>query len=333
MKAAVIGAGFCGLAVAWHLLQRFSSQSDFSLTLFDSRGIGQGTSGIAAGLLHPFSGAHAKLNWRGIEGMQATQELLETASLALGRPVAAKNQGILRLALTAEQQSDFQLSAKLNPESIQWLDAHSCQKLAPGSTFAPGLWIKEGLTVYSSLYLQGLWQACAGRGALFENRSVDSLHKLGKEGYDLTIVATGAETPQIEEFASLPLKVVKGQVLELAWPHDTLPLSCSLNSQIYLLMGEKGLSCLAGSTYEKEFLDARPDLETAKKEILPKLYALFPPLEGAAILNCSAGLRAVGPQHRPLIKQISPAQWIITGMGSKGLLYHALFAKELVESI
>lgn len=331
MKVAVLGAGFCGLAVTWHLLQRFSSSADFHVTLFDSRGIGQGTSGIAAGLLHPFSGAHAKLNWRGIEGVQATQELLNIASLALGRPITVKNDGILRLALTDLQKSDFQLCAKLHPASTEWLDAPSCQALAPGSAFAPGLWIKEGLVVHSALYLHGLWQACAEKGAFFEKRSIDSLRQM--EGFDLTIVTAGAESLRIAELTSLPLRIVKGQVLELAWPKDIAPLTCSLNSQIYLLMTESGRSCLAGATYEKGFQDANIDLDAAKSEILPKLYELYPPLTDAPILNCYAGLRAVGPQHRPLIKQISPSQWLLTGMGSKGLLYHALFAKELVESI
>lgn len=56
-------------------------------------------------------------------------------------------------------------------------------------------------------------------------------------------------------------------------------------------------------------------------------------MKNASIANCYAGVRAVTPQHRPLIQRLSSSQWILIGMGSKGLLYHALFAKELVANI
>jgi glycine/D-amino acid oxidase-like deaminating enzyme len=331
MEVAIIGAGFCGLAVAWHLINHDPSFPNLKVHLFDSKGIGQGASGIAAGLLHPFAGAHAKLNWRGQEGFQTTQDLLNIASKALGHPVTANNQGILRLALNQEQEQDFQLCADRYPLDAQWLDASACQALAPGCVQAPGLWIKNGLTIYSSAYLQGLWRACAERGVKLEKRKIHALNEL--QNYDLTIVTAGAETLQLLELASLPLTLVKGQVLEFSWPRNRAPLACALNSHVYMLMTETRTSCLVGATYEKGHQKALVDLEIAEREILPKAYELFPPLKEASLLNCYAGMRAVAPQHRPIIEQLSSSQWILTGMGSKGLLYHALFAKELIENI
>ncbi len=328
---AIIGAGFCGLALAWYLLNHQPSFPHLKVCLFDSKGIGQGASGIAAGLLHPYAGAHAKLNWRGQEGFQATQELLKVASNAIGRPVTAKKPGILRLALNEEQHIDFQRCAERYPNDVQWMDASLCQELAPGCAPVPGLWIKPGLTIYSSHYLQGLWKACVMQGAQFEQRKISSLEET--KDFDLTIIATGADTLQLPEISHLPLSRVKGQVLELAWPPHVNPLKCPLNSHVYLLMTENNTSCLVGATYEKGFQDAVVDLEAAQKEILPKAFELFPPLKQASILNCYTGMRAVTSQHRPLIQRLSSSHWILTGMGSKGLLYHALFAKELVEMI
>lgn len=329
MDIAIIGAGFCGLAVAWHLIH---SQLPYSkIYLFDSKGIGEGASGIAAGLLHPYTGAHAKLNWRGMEGFEATQKLLEAAKRSLGKSVYAENQGILRLALTAEQQSDFQQSAQKYSTDNKWLDRESCQKLVPGCAPFPGLWIPKGLTIYTKLYLQGLWQACQNQGVEFERRHISSLKEMKK--FDRTIVTAGAETALFPELASLPIGIVKGQVLELAWPQGHPPLSCSLNSHIYIAMTADQSSCLVGATYERDNRENKVDFKRASEEILPRAYELFPPLTHQPILACYAGLRATSPQHRPLIKRLSASEWVLTGMGSKGLLYHALYAEELVRQI
>lgn len=328
MDIAIIGAGFSGLAVAWHALRLFP---EAKITLFDSLEIGKGTSGIAAGLLHPFSGAHAKLNWRGIEGYNATSELLAIAENALQQSVTANTKGILRLALREEQLSDFKLCADKHPEEVQWLSAAICQEKAPGCAEAPGIWIKNGVTVYSALYLQGLWLACQKKGMKFEQRMIHSLKEL--EHFDITIAAAGAGLLSLPETASLPLHLVKGQILELAWPEAFEPLDSPLNSRAYLLMTPSKTSCLVGATFEKGFDRAVIDLEAAKRELLPKATELFPPLKEASIINCQSGMRVAAPQHRPLIQRLSSRQWILTGLGSKGLLYHALFARELVERI
>lgn len=329
MKIAIIGAGFCGLAIAWYLLH--SPFAKAKIYLFDSKEIGTGTSGIAAGLLHPYAGAHAKLNWKGHEGFQATKELIEVASLALGQSVVAKEKGILRLALNEKQLLDFQQCAERFSEDTEWIEADICQQIAPGCAYAPGLWVKKSLTIYSSLYLQGLWKACAQQGVKMEQRHISSLKEMGD--FDITIVAAGAETIKFPELTFLPLKLVKGQVLELTWPQNQAPLTCALNSHIYLLMTLSRHSCLIGATYEKGHDEAYIDLDVAKKELIPKAIALFPPLKESIIMNCYTGMRAVTPQHLPLIQRLSSSQWILTGMGSKGLLYHALFAKELVQKI
>lgn len=331
MNIAIIGAGFCGLAVAWHLLNHKPLLPNLTIHLFDSKGIGQGASGIAAGLLHPFAGAHAKLNWKGFEGIQATQELLKVASSALGRPVTANDQGILRLALNDEQREDFQRCAARYPNETQWLDISACQALVPGCIEAPGLWIKQGMTIYTSAYLQGLWQACLQQGVQFKQCLIKSLKET--EHFDYTIATAGAESLQLPELATLPVHMVKGQILEFAWPSHWKPLACALNSHVYILMTENHASCLVGATYEKGFQQGEVDLERAQQEILPKAFELFPALKQTTLRKGYAGMRAVAPQHRPLLLRLSPSQWVLTGMGSKGLLYHALFAKELVNQL
>jgi len=92
-------------------------------------------------------------------------------------------------------------------------------------------------------------------------------------------------------------------------------------------------TCLVGASYEKNFENAAVDLKTALQEILPKALHILPALGDSQIVKVYAGLRAVSPTHLPFFKQVHNNSWILTGMGSKGLLYHALMARELVETI
>lgn len=69
---AVVGAGFAGLATAYHLAA-FGSD----VTIFDPSEVGTGgASSVAAGLLHPLT-PRGKLIWKGEEGFVAAKELIE----------------------------------------------------------------------------------------------------------------------------------------------------------------------------------------------------------------------------------------------------------------
>ena len=117
-RIAVIGGGFAGLAVSWHLLAAARQQGTaMQLQLFDAVGLGAGGSGAAAGLLHPYtprgkvgaegsSGptylmkalAHGlplgtarihplcppprQMLWQGLEAFEAAAELLQAAEAA-----------------------------------------------------------------------------------------------------------------------------------------------------------------------------------------------------------------------------------------------------------
>ena len=193
---------------------------------------------------------------------------------------------------------------------------------------APGIFLDQGMVVDCSKYLEGLWKAVAERGVEWVETKISSLKEL--EAFDLVIVAAGAASQTLPELAALPLRAMKGQLLECAWPDATPLLPHPVYSQCYLLMSGSQKRCIAGATFERDYVHAGPDLEIACAEILPKIQAFFPSLKREHILKCRAGLRSTTPNHLPLIKQISKNCWVLAGMGSKGLLYHALYAKELV---
>lgn len=324
MKIAILGTGFAGLATAWHLLQK-----GVSVTLFDPTGIGGQASSVSAGLLHTYVGLHAKYNLHGREGYEETDALLHVAEKALGKPVCSRS-GLLRPALTEEQRLDYRLCAEKHADT-EWLSAEQAQLMVPCVAPCPALWIKSAITVYPELYLAGLWKACSELGARWEQRSVTQLAELN--AYDAIILATGPQTLAFPEAQGAKLHLLKGQILELSWPPSLAPLSMPVNSQAYIVMHRNHTSCIIGTTYERTFTSPEPDPEYAVAEILPKATACIPALAEAQVLGCRAGIRVAGPGHLPVVRQVAPKIWLYSGLGSKGLLYHALYARKLVQEL
>lgn len=82
LRYAVLGAGFAGLSVAYHLLKQSPKDSNLRIDIFDEVGIGGGASGVSGGLLHPYS-PKAKLLWRAAECWDEALRLLTVAEAAL----------------------------------------------------------------------------------------------------------------------------------------------------------------------------------------------------------------------------------------------------------
>jgi glycine/D-amino acid oxidase-like deaminating enzyme len=331
MRIAIIGAGFSGLATAWHLLHSKDLNPLPEIVVFDPLGIGEGTSGMAAGLMHPYAGAHSKLNRWGLEGMKESIHLLESASNSLGKPVADYC-GLLRIASTEAQKKDFENSSTLY-EDITWQDIDKCKSQVPGVISQPGIFIKSSITVHSKLYLEGLWFACQKKGAVIKKTLITNLDELEKIGFDIIVVAAGAWTKKIIQLVDIPVKAVKGQILEIEWPHDKATLPFPLNSHAYLAMDLNRTKCLVGATYERDFNSEGACREFAVQDIMPKAISIYPALYSFKILDCRAGLRASAPDHLPWLKRVNSKTWVITGMGSKGLLYHALYGKQCAKEI
>lgn len=325
MHIAIIGAGFCGLACAWHLAQN----GDHQIALFDAREIGQGASGVAAGLLHPYAGARANKSWRADEGMQATLKLLQIAEKAAKKKIY-KSQGLLRIAVTHSQEVDFYRCADLHSD-VHGRTANACQSAVDGLAPYPGIFIDTAITVDCLQYLQGLWSACAAVGLTFEQRSIKSISELN--AFDRIVITMGASSNVFPELAQIKITPVKGQVLELEWPEKLSPLPYPIASNAYLLMDPNKRSCITGATYERDFVNDQPDLNKAIAEIMPKVQTLFPMLDQSLVVGCRSGIRASTAGHRPLIKNIGNRLHVLTGMGSKGLLYHALFAEQLAKEM
>lgn len=334
MKIAIIGAGFAGLALCYYLLQFPTAQ----ITVFDSFDCKNSASSNSSGLLHSYAGAHCRRTWLAQEGMQKTGELITAVEKILNKQVANRS-GILRPALNSTQLEIFKNAATIYDDVI-WLSQEKCVEKIPYLNSLGGVFIANGMSIDSSEYVRGLRLACSLQGALFETKTIVDLEEIPE--YDVVVGCGGAFTGHLEAFKNLPLSIVKGQLIELAWPKNLTPLPCSLISNGYVTMSPpkeiSELSCFVGATYERNYKNEGCDVEVAEKELRPKIEALLPPLKDALLLSCRAGIRTFSPNNiSPIVGRLKStsrqALWTCTAFGSKGLLYHAYFAELLAHSI
>jgi glycine/D-amino acid oxidase-like deaminating enzyme len=294
MKIAIIGGGFAGLAVAAYLPQN-------DITLFDPGG--ESASGIAAGLLHKFAGMHAKKNPFADAALADSLELLNQTGAFTPSP-------ILRPALTDEQLAFYHKSFIANPE-LKFLE--NCADYEPLAPQKPGLLI-QGYIVNCPLYLEKLKKLLANK-VNFIKKKITTLCELSN--YDRVILTMGAE---IKSLADIEVTQVKGRLAEL----PPLPLLTPLSSHIYAIPGQDKL--VVGATYERG--EAKGSLEDL---LMPRLKDLIPSLSKFEPLLIREGARATTKDRLPIIKQIDKKTIAYAGLGSKGLLYHAYYAKKLVQ--
>lgn len=312
---AIIGAGFSGLAAAYYL-----SKKGHPITIYDPAPIGENASGISAGLLHYYTGPRASPPKDADLKLNSTVELLNASSLALGEPVFTKS-GLFRPALNEEQEANYRKRADEDPD-VRWMTADEVHKHCPTLRQLPGIWIHNGYRIDTKLYLKGLWSACESTGGKWVSKAISSVGELDE---DQVLVTTGA--CQIEETKDLPIHPIKGQILEIEW-ENTLPFPISAN--IYFVPGKSPNHCYIGGTFEHHFSSTLPDEKTAKELLMPKIGNLFPQINKISVLGVRAALRASTPDRLPILQKIDRRTTVLVGMGSKGLLNHAFYAKKLI---
>lgn len=190
------------------------------------------------------------------------------------------------------------------------LSAEEVIERNPGCAPIPGVLIEEAYVIDMAVYLSHLSQGL-------------TIHSTPEEWGDVTLWAIGAYSSEV--------KKVKGQKLLIKIKDHGL--TDPINAGCYIIPLPDSL--IVGATYERDNTDWHTDIEKTKSILFPKLKEVMPAFDESRIesIECFAGLRAVTPDHLPLIKQLDSKNWLFTGLGSKGLLYHALYAKILFNKI
>ncbi|KAL3566907.1 hypothetical protein D5086_032322 [Populus alba] len=326
LRYAVLGAGFAGLSVTWHLLKNSPKEKEMRIDIYDEVGIGGGASGISGGLLHPYS-PKAKLLWRGAECWKESLMLLNVAEAAAGLSgvddsddsFIVRRRGILRPAVNTKNLIVLTDNAQNYDAScrIETIDEDTAQKLVPKIhvPFNSAFYMPEAVNVHPLRYLQALFLACQnvvnesstsshGQKELYlHKKSVQNLLELEGE-YDAVIICLGAKADMLPELSGrLPLRTCRGVIAHLQLPAnireeypDHAP---SILSDAWLaIQGSRSL--YMGSTWEWKSRNSNPNVSVdeasrALQELLPKVSAFYPAIKDWTFTKANAGLRAMPP--------------------------------------
>ncbi len=312
--AVVIGGGIAGVCAAWAL------QARARITLLAPNGIGDGASGVAAGLLNPFMGRKANPTWRWSEALDATTDLLRLAG-ELESPT-----GLLRPATSPKQAQAFARQAERFPDDLEWLPTPASGTLVVrrGRAVDVAEMLQRAVAAMPDVTvradrLRGWHETQSGVAVETDG---DTLHA------DALVVAAGAAWTA--NVADEVLHGVKGQIALLDAP-DAVPTPIS--GGVYL--AQSGPHVIVGSTFEHDFDDLSVD-DAALVDLRDKAAQLVPSLRCARITGGRAGIRVTTPRSRlPLVGPITPLKrvWCLTGLGAKGLLMGPMVARMLADAV
>eukprot|EP00210_Caulerpa_lentillifera_P003704 g3537.t1 len=337
-RYAVIGAGFAGLA-----LRCSRSKQKTHVTLIDFIGVGGGASSVAAGLLHPY-------NPRGKARQEAFSEVREMLVVAEDvanrtnlRPLCSPG-GLLFEARSDQQLRSFrsvQDSAgiiKINQSrAMDYLPGLGTQRIQATDEFY-GLFIPQGLVINPIDYMKSLWIACQA-----SNECVTSLDEFrnNRGPFDAIVITAGAAIGCIQELTNkLPIRLCQGAIISLR-PCDKSSTAFngpSLLGPIYLA-GQGQDKVVVGATKEYGLSDSQAMQElirnahkswnedyinSVRSYLHQEGTAIWEPLSKWTFHELKTGVRALPPKTErgalPLMGHLDPDIWILTGLGSRGVL-------------
>jgi len=320
----IAGAGLGGMCAALWL----SESKNISLL----SGTKPAASAIAAGLVNPYAGQRVSKFWNSDTAYKDLLKMLTRAdALETYNPC-----GILRPAMNEDQASHFRVLSAENQDSITWIPPEKIQKEYPYISSAFGAIVTTGGILNTPKMLKCLLKFLTPRCTvlhedLAEWRENDSdITVRLKSGATLNakklILALGDGYTSFPELSSLNLHRTKGQIVHVRIPKSTrilLPVSG------YGYAVPMGRNLILGTTYEHAPHDLNPSKEGINK-ILSLTEKMIPLVRSAKIMNTSAGIRIGVPGTRlPMVGPLTRRVWILTGLGSKGLLLGSYIGRNL----
>ena len=346
MNVLVLGAGVIGAAVAHALARR-----DVAVTVLEMRAPGRGASWASAGLLAPYTEAHAEspLLPMGIRSLELFDEFVDVARQSSGLPLEYARTGTLEVAVTDDEVAHLAaMRTWLDRKGVpnQWFENSAPREFEPALSprVLAGLFISQHGFVSVPGLVSALMQGALNAGAVLESsvEAVDvtqqgdqvvveaSTHRYTA---DHVVVATGSWSGRIRvsDVPLVPVRPVRGQLLHLRWHAAPAPLRPVWSTACYTVPWSDG-TFLVGATVEEVGFD-ETTTASAIEQLRSAAVAVLPGATDAAMIEARAGLRPATLDGLPIIgaSQAAPRVMFATGHYRNGALLAPLTAS-LIES-
>jgi glycine oxidase len=344
---AVVGAGVIGTAVTYELVSRGAS-----VTLLDCRGAGLGSTQAAAGMLVPYlEGFGRPLLPLATMSLDMYDAFVDRVSRDAGIGIGYQRTGSLQVVTADQSLEELQhiaTEAHAAGHACELLDEKATHEAEPQLTpeASGALYMKSHGFVVTSDLCGALTAAAIKRGARVRvpARAMRVEHR--DNGFAIVldndtavtaqhvVVAAGSWSGQIqiEGIPPLPVRPIRGQLLQLA--SDAPPLKRIVwGPRCYLVPASKG-SILVGATVEDAGFDERTTV-AGVRDLLDSACDLVPHLWQATFVGARVGLRPVTADEMPIIGRSAKTPGLIyaTGHYRNGVLLAPLTARAVADLV
>ena len=343
---AVIGAGVIGGAITHELASRGAS-----VTLLDSRGVGLGATQASAGMLVPYlEGFGRPILPMAAESLAMYDAFLERVSGDSGIGIGYRRTGSLQVAKAGEPLDELQgiaVGARAAGLECELLDAGAAHDAEPQLTpdVLAALFIRSHGFVVAADLSSALLAAAITRGASV--RVPARAERIAPRGDCIevqldgdrviarhVVLAAGSWSGQIaiEGVPPIPVRPVRGQLLQLAWDGPALN-RIVWGSRCYLVPAAAG-TILVGATVEDAGFDERATV-AGVRDLLEAACDLVPHLRQAAFAGARVGLRPATVDEMPIIGRSVKIPGLVyaTGHYRNGVLLAPLTARAVADLV
>ncbi|HXE81479.1 MAG TPA: glycine oxidase ThiO [Vicinamibacterales bacterium] len=342
----IIGAGIIGCSAAEALTRRGAR-----VGIIDSRGVAGGATQASAGMLVPFSeGSHdAVLASLGARSLSLFEDLAARVANGSDSPPLFVRTGSLEAAMSEEEAGELRSrAAAIAAEGVpaRFLTGDEARAIEPRLTSAcvGALHVASHAFTPAAELTRALWNAASRAGASFIDARVQRVEGGSSEVRVLTskdalaapvVVLAGGSWAGLVDLSpvpALPVRPIRGQILQLAW--EGPPLASILwSSRCYTLTWADG-TMLAGATVEDVGYDERATV-AGVRDLLDGLCELVPSARDARFARVRVGLRPQSPDGRPIIGRSvrMPGLVYATGHYRNGVLLAPLTGELVAKAV
>ncbi len=285
--------------------------------------------------MNPFAGLRGRPMWQGLKALDSLDRLVAEASAEQ----CYQRCGVLRPASSQMQADSFRAVADAWPKYATWLEADALHSRFRSAGVACGaLHLRSGGVMDTPRLIKAVMEAAVRNGAKIRmGTCIRSWGATPQMAFVLTedgrryhascvLLCLGSGYKKFSLLNALNLHRTKGQVVRVPRPagYDIL---MPISGHGYIVPEQHEL--IVGTTYERGFTTEAPTA-AASRNILRQASAMVPRLDRLTPLSAAAGVRVGVPGTRlPMVGPIADRIWVLTGLGSKGLLLAALLSRML----